>query len=411
MDPVKRLPGMRDQSGLEYEELRSAAGILGSFFRDRGYEPIDTPMLEQTELFVRKSGGALTSQLCTFTDAVGRRVSLRPEFTSSVIRHFIDSAGSAKLPVRRQYSGPVFRYETAGSGEVHQFHQVGVELVGATGAEADAEVIGMTMAGLDEAGLSQSQVRVGHVGLLRNMLTAEGLSESAVGLVIGNVESICAGRMDLAELLERAGQVGLLRATNGLGADGDEAHIGADQRLVRAVLSEAESSPLGRRTTDEIVERLLRKLREADDPTTLAKGLSLVQELAGLEGGPDAVLNGAASIAESRGTAGSHVLELQGLLTALAGSGLDTGRVVIDLRMVRDISYYTGVTFDIVVTPDEETIVLGGGGRYDDLVRALGGQDVPALGFAYNLDLILEARNASGRSPQSVASTTSAGSQ
>ena len=194
MDPVRRLPGMRDLSASDYQELRSAADILGGHFTSRGYDQIDTPMLEETDLFVRKSGGALTGWLCTFTDSRGRRVSLRPEFTSSVIRHFIDEGESVTLPARWQYSGPVFRYDTDDGGDVRQFHQVGAELIGAAGADGDAEVIRLALAALDEVGLSKSKVQVGHIGVLHDLLAGQGLSKAAVGYVISNVEGIKAGQ-------------------------------------------------------------------------------------------------------------------------------------------------------------------------------------------------------------------------
>ena len=135
-----------------------------------------------------------------------------------------------------------------------------------------------------------------------------------------------------------------------------------------------------------------------------------MQELAGLVGEPAVVLERAASIAESRGLATSGFEELNGLLNALVDSGLDASRLVIDLGLVRDISYYTGVTFDIVLPGGGETVKLGGGGRYDGLVKALGGKDVPALGFAYTLEGVAEARDPA-RSRQNTASTNSAGSR
>ena len=63
-----------------------------------GYLPLETPVLEPTELFLRKSGGELASRLYSFTDPGGVSVSLRPEFTSSIMRHYLENASGIDLP-------------------------------------------------------------------------------------------------------------------------------------------------------------------------------------------------------------------------------------------------------------------------------------------------------------------------
>ena len=121
---------MRDSAGLSYHQFKSVVKTVSSFFECSGYELIDTPLLEKAELFVRKSGVEMSSQIYTFVDPGGIRVSLRPEFTSSVIRHFIQGTESKTLPIRWQYSGPVFRYHNNDDGTYHQFTQLGAELIG-----------------------------------------------------------------------------------------------------------------------------------------------------------------------------------------------------------------------------------------------------------------------------------------
>ena len=128
---VQRLPGMRDAAGSEYGAIQAAAAAFETFAAARGYGMLDTPLLEQTELFVRKSGGELTTQLYSFVDPGGNRVSLRPEFTSSVIRHYAEQPHPLAQPVRWQYRGPVFRHD----GAFRQFTQAGAELIGSSGVE------------------------------------------------------------------------------------------------------------------------------------------------------------------------------------------------------------------------------------------------------------------------------------
>ena len=76
---------------------------------------VSTPIVEDANLFVRKSGGELVTQLYAFTDPGGRAVCLRPEFTSAVIRYYLSLGDTADSPSRFQYFGPVFRYDPAES--------------------------------------------------------------------------------------------------------------------------------------------------------------------------------------------------------------------------------------------------------------------------------------------------------
>ena len=80
--PVARLRGMSDLTGLTLQRSYRLQRVLISLLDSFGYLPLETPLLEATELFLRKSGGELASQLLSFNDPLGRAVSLRPEFTA-----------------------------------------------------------------------------------------------------------------------------------------------------------------------------------------------------------------------------------------------------------------------------------------------------------------------------------------
>ena len=388
---------MRDVTGQAHRRLMVAAESFGTYLSDRGYDAIDTPLLEEAELFVRKSGGELTSQLYTFTDPGGHRVSLRPEFTSSVIRRFIQEGESTPTGVRWQYSGPVFRYDREEVGAHRQFTQVGAELIGAGGVEADAEVLTLAMEGLRKTGLRDYQVRVGHLGVLQDMLTNFGLSEPAKLFIIGNVPALKNGSTNVAGLTQQAKDVGLLGSDLEFAADLDLPSDGGEvtRELIQRVLTAAASSPVGRRTTGQIVERLMRKVRVADSSEKLEAALGLVGEVAGAPGDTAAVLEGARGLAATHGLLTSALDELERLLDALVDGGIAGSQLVLDLGLARGISYYTGVIFDIYAGQSER-VKLGGGGRYDGLVKALGGEDVPALGFAFHLEQVVDALEREG---------------
>ena len=150
MPAIRRLLGMRDEPSEELGRRTSLQKNLREHLSSHAYQAIDTPLLEPTELFLRKSGGELATRMYTFTDPGGDRVSLRPEFTSSVIRYYLERANGEPLPLRIQYSGPVFRHDE--SSGFKQFHQTGAEIIGAATPESDGEVLALAQDGLSLAG-------------------------------------------------------------------------------------------------------------------------------------------------------------------------------------------------------------------------------------------------------------------
>ena len=394
---VDRLPGMRDATGATYQRLRNTQDALSAFAGRRGYEFLDTPVLEETELFVRKSGGELTSRLYTFVGPGGHRVSLRPEFTSSVIRHFIQERQGLTTPVRWRYAGPVFRHEQEDGGTRRQFTQVGAELIGAGGIEADVEVLVLAWEGLREAGLGKYRLRIGHLGVLHDLLSSYGLSEPAKLFIIGSVQDLNGGRTDMAALTSQAGEIGLL-GDGPAPAEGHSLAAGAEaaRELIQGIVGDSVSGQIGRRTSEEIAGRLLRKVRAGDRPEKLQAALEMVAELALLVGPPESVLERARDLVATRGLSAAPFQPLAALFDALAAAGVDGSRTVLDLGLARGLSYYTGVIFDLAAPASEGPASLGGGGRYDGLVKALGGDDAPAMGFAYTLELVVEALELEG---------------
>ena len=379
---VQRLPGMRDTAGSEYGDLQAAAAAFESFASGRGYGMLDTPLLEQTELFVRKSGGELTTQLYSFVDPGGNRVSLRPEFTSSVIRHYAEQPTAPGKPVRWQYRGPVFRHD----GAFRQFTQAGAELIGSAGVTSDLEIVSLASNGLAAMGVEAHTLRIGHLGVINDLLDSFELSESAKLFVISRVHELKSGRTDAEGLSAEARSLGLVR--NGFEADVTNvlATLGADaaRELIDGMMSGSSASSMGRRSTDEVVGRLLRKVRTADRADRLQEALTMAGEVALIEGEPSDALERA----RSAGVRSERLEELAELTDRLAAGPASTGSVVVDLGVARGLAYYTGFIFDVEIAGRHGVLSLGGGGRYDGLVKALGGEDTPALGFAYTLESV-----------------------
>jgi histidyl-tRNA synthetase len=117
--------------------------------RRAGFEEIRTPLFEKTELFQRASGDSsdviVTKQMYSFTAPDEESYTLRPEGTASVVRAYLQGNLKEKGPVAKLfYIFPIFRYEAPQAGRYRQHHQCGIEMLGASGPEADAEVLALS---------------------------------------------------------------------------------------------------------------------------------------------------------------------------------------------------------------------------------------------------------------------------
>ncbi len=405
-NPVRLLPGMRDLSPAACLRKRDVERRLADFIARFGYAPLEVPILEATELFLRKSGGDLAARMYSFTDPGSNAVSLRPEFTSAIMRHYLERNSDVGRPAlaRWQYSGPVFRYDPSspppadGSG---QFTQVGAELVGSNSILADAELLTLAAGIPDELGITDYRLRLADLDVLDSVLDTVGLSDRAREFIVSNMNRIGDGADSLADILSRAAE---LHIVSGIGLPDEETHLaaavsGMPDDIARTVLSgfmrwnSSADAPLGRRSPDEIVDRLLRKLRGGDDADAIERGIALASQLASVRGEPSVALSQAQSIVAASGADPAAVQRLTDLALLVGEEPSIAGRLTIDFSLARGIAYYNGIIFDIV-RPDLIGIAgeepLGGGGRYDALARALGAAcPVPALGFAFTLESLL----------------------
>ncbi len=155
-----------DQARKRARVERTAAAI----FARAGYEPIATPIFEDTELFERgvgRSTDIVRKEMFSFEDKGGRSLTLRPEGTAPICRAYLEH-GMHKLaqPVKLSYLGPFFRHERPQAGRHRQFHQLGIECIGADSPLADAEAIMLLSDLLGELGVPGLGLRLGSLGSL-----------------------------------------------------------------------------------------------------------------------------------------------------------------------------------------------------------------------------------------------------
>lgn len=165
----QRPRGTRDFGPSEMDRRRQVESQFRSVSAEFGFREIMTPTFEHLDLFTTKSGPSIIDETYSFKDKGDRDIALRPEFTPSVARMYIDSMQQAPKPIKLFYFGPCFRYDEPQKGRWREFIQFGAEIIGGDPVSADAEIIALAMAVLKRVGLKRYELRVGNIGLLRNL--------------------------------------------------------------------------------------------------------------------------------------------------------------------------------------------------------------------------------------------------
>jgi ATP phosphoribosyltransferase regulatory subunit len=307
-------PGTRDILPDEMRELRRLEAALAEAFERFGYGEVATPTIEYHEVLARGDDRGAPAAY-RFFDEGGELLAMRSDMTVPIARLVATRFAAVEPPFRFSYIGNAYRAIRPQRGQMREFAQAGVELIGAEAPDGTAEVVEVLSAALDAVGLTRAVIGLGDADLYRQLLDELGVADVR--------------RDRILEILAMHDLVGLE-------AEVDELEIGAGER-----------------------ETLLR--------------------LPNLRGGPE-VLDGARELG---GRAVERATQrLASTYQALAARGV-AERVSLDLGLLRDLGYYTGAILEIYDPALGH--VLGGGGRYDELMGRFG-RALPAAGFALYLE-------------------------
>lgn len=309
-------PGTRDLLEPEASRARHLVEIFADEAAKGGFGQIVPPMFEDVGVFVRlgEASDVVAKELYSFQDKGGRQIALRPEFTASVCRAYVEHR--PLLPWKTWYAGPGFRYDKPQKGRYRQFDQVGVEVIGSDDPDVDTELISLAWRFFRRLGLSD-------VTLLINSL--------------GDFEQRPAYLNALRDYFER------------------------------------RSGELSEQAVKTVAVNPLRVLdsKRPGDAAVAAEAPTILDFLS-----PDAAQ------AFDRVQLGLEALGVP---------------FVVDPRLVRGLDYYTRTTFEFTSASLEAAQnAVGGGGRYDGLVEALGGPPEPGVGFSLGVDRTLMACQAEG---------------
>jgi len=177
MTTFRLLRGMRDFLPGYAERMRYVEQVSRELAQLYGYEEVITPVMERYELLAAKSGEEIRERMYAFKDMGGRRVALRPEFTASIARLVATKMKHAPKPLKLFCVGALYRYDEPQYGRFREFWQSDYEFIGSSRPEADAEILALTNELIRRLGFRRYYIKIGHVGILRGLLSEEGIEE------------------------------------------------------------------------------------------------------------------------------------------------------------------------------------------------------------------------------------------
>ena len=186
------LPGFRDFTPRECAVRNYLFETWRGVARRCGYVEYETPILEDTALYLKKSGGELSSQLFRFEDQGGRDVTLRPEVTASLARIVAQHQRDFPKPLKWFEIGQCFRYEKPQKGRGREFHQFNVDILGEAGPAADAELIALAIETMLSFGFVAGDfiVRVSDRMAWIDFAAAHGIAEESIPDFLGIIDKI-----------------------------------------------------------------------------------------------------------------------------------------------------------------------------------------------------------------------------
>ncbi|MBA4031355.1 MAG: histidine--tRNA ligase [Planctomyces sp.] len=325
------LGGFRDylpDAMMAREQLMETARRV---YRSYGFSPIDTPVLEYSEILLGKGGDESDKQLFRFRDNGDRDVAMRFDLTVPLARFAAMHSGELGLPFKRYHIAPVWRGEKPQKGRYREFVQCDFDTIGTLSNAADIETLLvifdlLSAIGFTKEGQPRFGIRVNNRLILNGVLEQLGVADRSVGVLRAIDKLPKVGRENvLAELVEKVNLTG------------------------------------------EQAAQVLDLLAGQADLATL-----------------DTLLAGNAKAMEG-------VNRLRELFAASREAGLPEGVVTLDLSIARGLDYYTGTIYETFLTDLPTIGSVCSGGRYDNLAGLFTKEQLPGVGASLGLDRLLAA--------------------
>ncbi len=362
---ARQARGFADRSSADIRATDAMVAKIKTVYERYGFDPVETPLVEYTDALGKflPDSDRPNEGVFSFRDDDEQWLSLRYDLTAPLARHVAENFQHLNLPYRTYRAGWVFRNEKPGPGRFRQFMQFDADTVGAPGVQADAEMCMMMADTLEALGIARGDyvIRVNNRKVLDGVMEAIGVTEAWQKLSV----------LRAIDKLDKFGIEGV-RLLLGAGRKDESGDF-----TKGAGLSEGQLEVISRSSN------FFNKYNEK--PYSIAVYRRYISKFMNTSHFPSSIELAFAELAQIR-----KIVRLV---------GYEVQQIKIDPSCVRGLEYYTGPVYEAELTakiPNEkgEFVVfgsVGGGGRYDGLVKRFTGQDVPATGFSIGVSRLMTA--------------------
>ena len=366
--PKARTPrGLRDMAGAELRLQNHMIATIAGVYEAYGFGELETSAFEYADALGKflPDDDRPNEGVFSLEDDDGQWMSLRYDLTAPLARYVAEHYDRLPKPLRRFQYGPVWRNEKPGPGRYRQFMQIDADTVGAANQAADAEICMMAADCMEALGIHRGDyvVRINNRKIMDGLLAAIGLDPEA--------EDFENRRLTILRAMDKYDRLGI---------DGVKALLGEGRKDDSGDFT--KGAGLGGSQIDKVAAMVA---ISADNRTDTLKAM------AELVGETDAGRQGL-----------DELVTMSALFTRL---GYEADRLKIDPSVVRGLGYYTGPVYEIELTFEAEDEngelarfgSVGGGGRYDDLVKRFKGIEIPATGISIGVSRLAAALTLLGK--------------
>ena len=387
------------ESTRQFEALERQAALLLSVLMEAGCEAVAPAIIQPADVFLDVIGEDLRARTYVFTDPEGHELCLRPDLTVPTCRLYLARHPASDVARRYCYNGSVFRFQPFGAdaSRPNEFRQLGFELIAEPDAEqSETDALRLVLTALARIGTFPYRVRMGDLGLFQALLGDLQMPDRGRQRLRAQFWRPEAFRSALARLTsEQPGSLAGLPVD--LIGKLDAADPAAAENCVADYLQTNGLDPIGARSVSEITAGLLAAIEDSKAEPIAAPTASLIESYLKISGpAPDACIELQAAIGKAGPRSARAVAAFARRLDLMTAAGIDATAIAFSAEFGRNLEYYTGFVFDIVSPALGEKLPIAGGGRYDNLLHAVGApRDVQAVGCAIHTERLLSALNGS----------------
>jgi histidyl-tRNA synthetase len=337
------LPGFMELLPAEQIDFNRMLDTIRKNYEKYGFIPLDTPILEKSEILLAKGGGETEKQIYRFNKG-DSDISMRFDLTVPLARYVSQYMSSLSFPFRRYQIGKVYRGERNQKGRFREFYQCDIDIIGNGSLSVinDAEIPSIIYSTFKDLGFDSFTIRINNRKILNGFFDSLEVSDKA----------------EVLRVIDKIDKIG-----------------------VEAVKQELEKTGVSESAIEKIIEFISIK-GSNDEMINSLKELNIVNEafMQGLE-------------------------ELSMVVHYIKGFGVPEKNYAIDLKIARGLDYYTGTVYETILDDYPNIGSVCSGGRYDNLAEYYTTQKLPGVGISIGLTRLFYQLNEAGILKSDKAST------